>query len=104
MLNTNRLDKRKKIIKEFSNYNKGDLIYPNVLKKHLNINEKETYKILSMLEKSNLLKMYYEYFCYNCNKSCGLYELYNKLPETHICKNCKDNLTLDNVRIVYKII
>ena len=83
------------IINFFSNYKKGDFIYPSVLKRHLNIDEKEIYKILSILEKSNLLKIYYEYFCYNCNRSSGLYEYYS---------NCEDNLTLDNVRVVYKVI
>ncbi len=88
----------------FNNYKKGDFIYPSVLKRKLDINEKETYKILSVLEKSNLLKINYEYFCYNCNKSSKLYEYYSELPESYACDNCEDNLTLDNVRVVYKVI
>ena len=92
------------IINFFSNYKKGDFIYPSVLKRYLNIDEKEIYKILSILEKSNLLKIYYEYFCYNCNRSSELYEYYSKLPESYICENCEDNLTLGNVRVVYKVI
>lgn len=92
------------IINFFNNYKKGDLIYPSVLKRHLNINEKEIYKIFSILEKSNLLKIYYEYFCYNCNSSSKLYECYSELPKSYVCENCEDNLTLDNVRVVYKVI
>lgn len=92
------------IINFLSNYKKGDFIYPSVLKRHLNINEKEIYKILSILERSNLLKIYYEYFCYNCNSSSELYEYYSRLPESYICENCENNLTLDNVRVVYKVI
>lgn len=68
------------IINFFSNYKKGDFIYPSIL------------------------KIYYEYFCYNCNRSSGLYEYYSKLPESYICENCEDNLTLDNVWVVYKVI
>ena len=92
------------IINFFDNYKKGDFIYPSVLKRKLKIDEKEIYKILSIMEKSELLKINYEFFCYNCNKSSNLYECYSELPEEYICENCEDCLTLDNVRVVYKVI
>lgn len=92
------------LINFFSNYKKDDFIYPSVLKRHLNIDEKEIYKILSTLEKFNILKIYYEYFCYNCNRTSELYEYYSKLPESYICESCEDNLTLNNVRVIYKVI
>ena len=88
----------------FSNYKKGDFIYPSVLKRKLNIDDKETYKILTILEKADLLKINYEYFCYNCNRTGKKYEYYSELPESYTCENCEDCLTLDNVKVVYKVI
>lgn len=91
------------IIIFLSHYKKGEFIYPSVLKRNLNINEKETYKILSTLEKFKLLKIYYEYFCYNCNGSSKLYKYYSELPKECLCPNCEDNLTLENVRVIYRV-
>lgn len=93
-----------RIVKFFNNYKKGDFIYPSVLKRSLDIDDKETYKILSILEKAKLLKINYEYFCYSCNSSSKLYEYYSELVESYTCEICEDSLTLDNVKVVYKVI
>lgn len=92
------------IIQFLDNYKKDDYIYPSVLKRKLKIDEKETYKVLSILEKNNLIKLYYQYYCYNCNNTSELYEYYSKLPDTFICRNCEEILTLNNVKIVYKVV
>lgn len=87
----------------FDGYKKGDFIYPSVLKRKLNIDDKEIYIILSNLEKAGLLKINYEYFCYNCNTSSNIYEYYSDLPDLYTCENCDDDLTLENVKVVYKV-
>lgn len=97
------LDFSKKIVCFLKNYKKGDLIYPSLLKRKLNVNDDLVYKILSVLEKNNLLKINYEYFCYKCNSGSRLYQYYSEIPETYLCDNCEDNLTMNNVKVVYKV-
>lgn len=86
-------------------YKKGDFIYPSVIKRKLNLDNDNVYKLLSILEREKILKMYYEAFCYRCNKSIKMYETFAEIDDSIICDNCEDSLHIgDNIKIVYKVV
>lgn len=86
-------------------YKKGDYIYPSVIKEKFNFNDRTVYKLLSILEHEKIIQMYYEVFCYNCNKSIKKYETFSEIDELFTCDNCNDNLDIaNNIRIVYKVV
>ena len=83
----------------------GQYIYPSTIKRKFKLSDKEIYNILNILEKENYLKMYYEVFCGFCSKSLKLYEYYSQLEEMTYCDDCEENnVTLNNVKIIYKVI
>lgn len=79
-------------------------IYPSTIRRKFKISDSEVYKILQLLEEEEYLKMYYEVFCGFCFKSLGLYEYYSQLNDSTYCDDCDENsITLNNVKIVYKV-
>ncbi len=93
------------VIKFLTKFKKNEYIYPSTIKRNLKLEDKKIYEILTLLEDADIIKMYYEVFCYNCNNSKGLYTYFNELDDDLICDSCENNLNSnDNVKIVYKVI
>ncbi len=94
-----------KIIDFLLIYKKGDFIYPSVIKEKFNFDNKSVYELLSILEKEKIVKMYYEAFCYNCNKSIKRYETFAEIDDSFLCDNCEDTLYFENnIKVVYKVV
>lgn len=93
------------VINFFVQFKKNDFIYPSVIKRKLKLDDKKIYDILTMLEEANVIKMYYEFFCYTCNTSKGLYEYFSQIEDSLICDNCDTNLNIhENIKVVYKVV
>ena len=85
-------------------YKQGDYIYPSVFKRNLNYSVEDTYKILMILEKNNLLKITYIVECFNCNSEIMEYEEYNQIDEMY-CNECDEKLNFpDNIKVAYKVV
>ena len=92
------------IVVFFESFHKGEYIYPSVVKRNFNLEVNEVYKILSSLEQNDFLKIYYEFFCYTCNSCSQLFEYFSQLKESYICNICEQELSINNVKVVYKVI
>ncbi len=92
-------------IKFLMKFKKNEYIYPSTIKRNLKIDDKKVYEVLTLLENAGIIKMYYEFFCYNCNNSKGLYTYFNELNDELVCDYCENKLNSnDNIKIVYKVI
>ena len=86
-------------------YKKNDFIYPSAIKNKFSFDDKTIYNLLSILETNQIVKMYYEVFCYNCDRSMKIYERFNEIEEIAICDMCENSMYYDtNLRIVYKVV
>lgn len=86
-------------------FKQGQFIYPSTIKRKFKMKDKEIYDILNLLEKEHYLKMYYEVFCGFCSKKLKLYEYYSQLEKITYCDDCEENnVTLSNVKIIYKVV
>lgn len=93
------------IIKFLLIYKKGDYIYPSVIKEKFGFDNHCIYKLLSILEQEKLVKMYYEAFCYKCNKSIKMFDTFAEIDDSFFCDNCEDALCIENnIKIVYKVV
>lgn len=85
-------------------FKKDEYIYPSTIKNKFKFDDKMIYNILNILEEHHLIKMYYELFCYTCNRSIRLYERFSQIDEMLMCDICETNFDLNNIKIVYKVI
>lgn len=93
------------ILDFFKCYRKDMWMYPGVLKRRFSLELPEVYKLLSELENQGILQSYYELYCSHCQKSMGLVELFNMLPESFECELCHSVLpALENSVLIYKVI
>lgn len=93
------------ILDFFKYYRKNMWIYPGVLKRRFSLKLPEIYELLVDLEQQNILQSYYELYCSQCQKSMGIVELFNELPEVFECELCHAQLpALENAILIYKVI
>ena len=93
-----------KIIEFLLMYSINDYIYPSVFKRNFEVSTEDTYKILNLLEKNNILKLVYILECFTCNNIIAVYDKFNEIRELE-CENCNEKLTIpNNVRVAYKVI
>lgn len=83
----------------------GDYVYPGHLKSKLVIDIKIAYKILEELKVQGYLENLYEVYCFDCNKSKGIFldslEQFN--PDLY-CDFCGKSLSLEeNIIVLYKV-
>lgn len=89
----------------FKHYKYDMWVYPGTLKRKFCISISDTYKLLNELEKQGILKSYYELYCNHCQKSMGVVQVFNELPETFLCELCGLELpSLENSILIYKVI
>lgn len=93
------------ILDFFKQYRKDMWIYPGILKRRFSLELSEVYRLLSELEKQGVLQSYYELYCCHCQKSMGVVELFNELPDSFECELCHGELpALENSVLIYKVI
>lgn len=99
--NVNALD----ILNFFQRYKKNMWVYPGVFKRRFSMELSEIYTFLLELEEQGVLQSYYELYCSQCQKSMGIVELFNELPESFECELCNSELpALENAILIYKVI
>ena len=93
------------ILDFFKHYKKNMWIYPGVLKRRFSLELAQVYDFLSALESQEILQSYYELYCSHCQKSMGLVEVFNELPESFECELCHSELpALENPVVIYKVV
>lgn len=93
------------ILDFFKHYKKGMWIYPGVLKRRFSMDISDVYTLLSELEKQSIVQSYYELYCSQCQKSMGIVELFNELPDFFECELCHAELpAAENSILIYKVI
>lgn len=87
-------------------YKKDMWIYPSVLKRELEISVNTAYNILNVLEDASIIERYYELYCFDCQRSTGLFKrTINEIPDEFECDNCqKTLLALENCRVVFMVV
>ena len=86
-------------------FKKDDFIYPSTIKNKFNFNNKKIYALFTILEAEKIVKMYYEIYCYTCNKPIRIYENFNQIDESIICDYCANNILNENsIKVVYKVV
>lgn len=105
LINEIDIESNKELIEFLKKFKKDEFIYPSVIKRKFNLEDKQIYNILKLLEDENILKLYYEVFCGYCSKSLKLYEYYSELEKTIFCDDCEEeSITLNNIKIIYKVV
>lgn len=97
---------QKKYYEFFAAIEEGDYIYPGQLKSKLAIDIKTAYGILEELKKQGYLENLYEIYCFDCNKSKGIFfESLEQFTPDLYCDFCGRPLSLeDNIIVLYKVI
>ena len=98
---------QKKKIDEFFKYAKvGDYIYAGNLKSKIATDIKTAYILLEHLKEQGFLKNLYEIYCFDCNKSTGIFlNSPKEFPEDRYCDFCDKKLSvLENLIVLYKVI
>ena len=84
----------------------GDFIYPGHLKSKMVVDIKVAYQLLEKLKKQGFLIILYVVYCFDCNKSKGIFleslEEFN--PDWH-CDFCEKQMSIDeNIIVLYKVV
>lgn len=93
------------ILDFFKKYKKDMWIYPGVLKRCFSMDIQDVYILLLELERKKILQSYYELYCSQCQKSMGIVELFNEIPDFFECELCHAELpAVENSILIYKVI
>ena len=90
-------------------FKKNDYIYPSTIKNKFNNKELGIFIILYTLFffflAEKIVKMYYEIYCYTCNKPIKIYEKFGQIDNSIICNYCENNILNENsIKVVYKVV
>lgn len=97
---------QKKCREFFSAQKINDYIYAGHLKSKICVDIKIAYQILEELKNEGFLSNLYEIYCFDCNKSKGIFldSIASINPDMY-CDFCDKNLTVeDNIIVLYKVI
>lgn len=97
---------QKKSEEYFSILRPGDYVYPGHLKSKLVIDIKEAYYILEELKKQGYLRNLYEIYCFDCNKSKGIFlDSLEQFDPDLYCDFCGKKLSIEeNIIVLYKVV
>lgn len=95
----------RKFLELFSRLEVGDLVYAGMFKSKLNISIEEAYYLLDELKSQGFLIHWYEIYCYDCNKSTGIFiDTPRKFNPDLCCDYCGKHLTMEeNLIVLYKV-
>lgn len=84
----------------------GDYVYPGHLKSKIAVDIKVSYKMLEELKKQGFLENLYEVYCFDCNKSKGIFlESLEEFNPDWYCDFCGKKLSLEeNIIVLYKVV
>ena len=84
----------------------GDYVYPGHLKSKIAVDIKVSYKMLEELKKQGFLENLYEVYCFDCNKSKGIFlESLEEFNPDWYCDFCGKKLSLEeNTIVLYKVV
>jgi len=84
----------------------GDYIYPGHLKSKLSIGIKDAYEMLENLKRQGFLKNLYEVYCFECNKSKGIFlDSLEQFDSDWYCDFCNKHLSIEeNIIVLYKVV
>lgn len=90
----------------FSVLKVGDYVYPGHLKSKIAVDIKVSYKMLEELKKQGFLENLYEVYCFDCNKSKGIFlESLEEFNPDWYCDFCGKKLSLEeNIIVLYKVV
>lgn len=98
---------QQKKCREFFNAQKvNDFIYAGHLKSKISVDIKVAYQMLEYLKEEGFLSNLYEVYCFDCNKSKGIFldSIVSFNPDMY-CDFCQKKLTVeDNIIVLYKVI
>ncbi len=98
-------EKNEQIVRFILNFKVGQWIYPGVLKRNLNIEIENVYRLLELLEDKEEVEGWYEYCCGHCQRALGTVRHFNELPDSFECEICGNEMpTLENTFKIYKVI
>lgn len=94
------------LLKILSTYKKGQLIYPGVLIRRLNVTMSVAYQVLEIIKRLKIIIVVFEVYCHRCGRFTGeIYNTIGEIPESDYCENCDSELTsIQNSVAVYKVI
>lgn len=84
----------------------NDFIYAGHLKSKISVDIKVAYQMLEELKKEGFLSNLYEIYCFDCNKSKGIFldSVASFNPDLY-CDFCQKKLTVEeNIIVLYKVI
>lgn len=92
--------------KYISTLKTGNYVYPGMLKSRMNLEIKIVYEILDALRKEGFLSFLYEVYCFNCDRSTGVYlDSLSEFDEDMCCNSCSEKLNVaDNLIVLYKVV
>lgn len=84
----------------------GDYVYPGHLKSKIAVDIKVSYKMLEELKKQGFLENLYEVYCFDCNKSKGIFlESLEEFNPDWYCDFCGKKISLEeNIIVLYKVV
>ncbi|MCI5950886.1 MAG: hypothetical protein MRZ63_01055 [Anaerostipes sp.] len=96
----------KKCEEFFSALKIGDYVYPGHLKSKLAVDIKVAYEMLEELKKQGLLKNLYEVYCFDCNRSKGIFlESLEEFNPDMYCDFCGKHMSIEeNIIVLYKVV
>jgi hypothetical protein len=96
------------LIELLTKYSFGDIIYPGVLIRKLNLNMKEVYHLLELIWSLGIIERNFEVFCSKCQKYTGsVYETIKEIPHDYVCEECSSEIglnPLENTIVVYRVL
>ena len=86
-------------------YKKNQYIYPGMLTGRCNLDIKNVYEILFILEENGVVTKSYEEYCTECGRSNGvIHDSFARIPDDIFCKFCGRMLDrLQNTIVIYKV-
>ncbi|MBQ2884504.1 MAG: hypothetical protein IJE43_12145 [Alphaproteobacteria bacterium] len=98
---------QQKKCREFFQYQKvGEFIYAGHLKSRIGVSIDVAYAMLEDLKKQGYLVNLFEVYCFDCNKSKGLFlESLEQFDSDLYCDFCGKKLSLEeNIIVLYKVV
>ncbi|MTK20816.1 hypothetical protein GMA92_05105 [Turicibacter sanguinis] len=92
---------------KLSSYERGSIIFPSIVKRHLGVSLAKSYEILNVLVDVEILKVCFQLQCgeYNCSETYRhIFDEINEIPKWLTCEHCgsKFNIVKDT-KVIFKV-